>query len=221
MIDWLVVTTTLKLAFFVTLALLLIGVPISWWLSVTNSRFRGVAEAVCSLPMVLPPTVLGFYLLILLGPNGSIGQALNYIGIGQLPFSFTGIALACTVHSLPFVIQPLKNSFVAIGRQPMEVAATLRAAPLDTFFHVTLPLAWPGIFSAAIMGFCHTLGEFGVVLMIGGNIPGKTRVMSVEIYNYVEALEFGKAHVLAGGLVAFSFASLLIMYWMNNRYRFS
>ncbi len=221
MIDWLVVTTTLKLAFFVTLALLLIGIPISWWLSVTKSRLRGVAEAVCSLPMVLPPTVLGFYLLILLGPNGTLGQALNYIGIGQLPFSFTGIALACTVHSLPFVIQPLKNSFVAIGRQPMEVAATLRAAPLDTFFHVTLPLAWPGIFSAAIMGFCHTLGEFGVVLMIGGNIPGKTRVMSVEIYNYVEALEFGKAHILAGGLVAFSFASLLIMYWMNNRYRFS
>ncbi len=221
MVEWLVVTTTLKLAFFVTLALLLIGIPISWWLSVTKNRFRGVAEAVCSLPMVLPPTVLGFYLLILLGPNGAIGQALNHIGIGQLPFSFAGIALACTIHSLPFVIQPLKNAFVAIGRQPMEVAATLRASPLDTFFHVTLPLAWPGIFSAAIMGFCHTLGEFGVVLMIGGNIPGKTRVMSVEIYNYVEALEFGKAHILAGGLVGFSFASLLIMYWMNSRYRFS
>ncbi|RQW62110.1 molybdate ABC transporter permease subunit [Vibrio viridaestus] len=221
MVDWLVVTTTLKLAFFVTLALLLIGVPISWWLCSTENRFKGVVEAVCSLPMVLPPTVLGFYLLILLGPNGTVGQTLNAIGIGQLPFSFAGIALACTIHSLPFVIQPLKNAFVAIGRQPMEVAATLRATPIDTFFHVTLPLAWPGIFSAAIMGFCHTLGEFGVVLMIGGNIPGKTRVMSVEIYNYVEALEFGKAHILAGGLVAFSFASLLIMYWLNNRYRFS
>lgn len=219
-VDVLVITTTLKLAFVVTIWLLLLGVPTAWWLSVTHNRFRGVVESVCSLPMVLPPTVLGFYLLLLLGPNGYIGQLLERIGIGQLPFSFAGIAFACTIHSFPFVIQPLKNAFMAIGKRPMEVAATLRASPLDTFFHVTLPLAWPGVFSAAIMGFCHSLGEFGVVLMIGGNIPGKTRVMSVEIYNYVEALEFVKAHVLAGGLVAFSFISLLLMNWLNNRYQY-
>ncbi len=219
MVDWLVVATTLKLALFVTLALLLIGIPISWWLSNSQSRFKGIVEAVCTLPMVLPPTVLGFYLLVLLSPNSGFGQALEHLGIGQLPFSFAGIAVACTIHSLPFVIQPLKNAFQAIGRQPVEVAATLRAGPIDTFFHVTMPLAWPGVFSAAIMGFCHTLGEFGVVLMIGGNIPGKTRVMSVEIYNYVEALEYGKAHLLAAGLMLFSFASLLLMHWVNNRYR--
>jgi len=219
MVDWLVVATTLKLAFIVTAALLVIGIPISWWLSHSQSRFKGVVEAVCTLPMVLPPTVLGFYLLVLLSPNSAFGQALDKLGIAQLPFSFAGIAVACTIHSLPFVIQPLKNAFEAIGTQPAEVAATLRASPSDTFFHVTLPLAWPGIFSASIMGFCHTLGEFGVVLMIGGNIPGKTRVMSVEIYNYVEALEYGKAHLLAGGLMLFSFASLLLMHWVNNRYR--
>jgi len=218
MIDWLVVSTTLRLALVVTVALLVIGIPVSWWLTTTSSQYRSIVEAVCSLPMVLPPTVLGFYLLILLSPKAPLGHFLNELGISQLPFSFAGIALACTIHSLPFVIQPLKNAFASIGRRPMEVAATLRATPIDTFFHVTLPLAWSGIFSAAIMGFCHTLGEFGVVLMIGGNIPGKTRVMSVEIYNYVEALEFGKAHVLAGSLVIFSFASLLIMHWLNNRY---
>lgn len=219
-VDWLVIGTTLKLALVVTLWLLVLGVPAAWWLSTSKFRYKGVVESVFSLPLVLPPTVLGFYLLLLLGPHGWIGQTLNQFGIGQLPFSFAGIALACIIHSFPFVIQPLKNSFEAIGPRPMEVAATLRASPLDTFIHVTLPLAWPGVFSAAIMGFCHTLGEFGVVLMIGGNIPGKTRVMSVEIYNYVEALEFGKAHILAGGLVAFSFASLLLMYWVNSRRRY-
>jgi molybdate transport system permease protein len=219
-VDWLVIGTTLKLAIVVTFWLLVLGIPAAWWLSVSKFRFKGIIEAFFSLPLVLPPTVLGFYLLLLLGPHGWIGQSLQQLGIQQLPFSFTGIALACIVHSFPFVIQPLKNSFEAIGTRPMEVAATLRASPLDTFTHVTLPLAWPGLFSAAIMGFCHTLGEFGVVLMIGGNIPGKTRVMSVEIYNYVEALEYGKAHILAGGLVVFSFVSLLLMYWLNSKRRY-
>lgn len=220
-VDWLVITTTLKLALIVTFWLLVLGIPAAWWLSVTRARYKGIIEAVFSLPLVLPPTVLGFYLLLVLGPHGWIGKTFDYFGLSQLPFSFAGIAIACIVHSFPFVIQPLKNAFEAIGKRPMEVAATLRSSPFDTFIHVTLPLAWPGVFSAAIMGFCHTLGEFGVVLMIGGNIPGKTRVMSVEIYNYVEALEYGKAHVLAGGLVAFSFASLLLMYWLNTRRRYS
>jgi molybdate transport system permease protein len=219
-VDWIVIATTLKLAFVVTIWLLILGIPAAWWLSVTRYRFKGVIEAIFSLPLVLPPTVLGFYLLLILGPHGWVGRTLDQFGLSQLPFSFAGIAIACIIHSFPFVIQPLKNAFEAIGKRPMEVAATLRASPFDTFIHVMLPLAWPGVFSAAIMGFCHTLGEFGVVLMIGGNIPGKTRVMSVEIYNYVEALEFGKAHVLAGGLVAFSFASLLLMYWLNTRRRY-
>ncbi|MDW6004491.1 molybdate ABC transporter permease subunit [Vibrio mangrovi] len=220
-IDSVVVLTTLKLAAVVTLSLLILGIPVAWWLCVSKFRYKGVIEAVCSLPMVLPPTVLGFYLLLLLSPQGTIGQLLKYLHLGQLPFSFAGIAIACTIHSFPFVLQPLKNAFLAIGKLPIEVAATLRASPSDRFFSVILPLAWPGIFSAAIMGFCHSLGEFGVVLMIGGNIPGKTRVMSVEIYNYVEALEFGKAHMLAGSLVAFSFIALLMMYWLNHKYRYS
>lgn len=218
-VDTVVITTTLKLAFVVMVTLLLIGVPIAWWLCHSSSRVKGVVEAVLMLPLVLPPTVLGFYLLLLLGPVGWVGRTLNQLGVAQLPFTFTGIAIACTLHSFPFVIQPLKNSFLAIGRRPMEVAATLRASPFDTFFNVTLPLAWPGVFSAAIMGFCHTLGEFGVVLMIGGNIPGQTRVMSVEIYNNVEALEYLNAHILSGGLVAFSFAALLLIHWLNQKHQ--
>ncbi len=218
-VDTVVITTTLKLAFVVMVTLLLIGVPIAWWLCHSRSKIKGVVEAVLLLPLVLPPTVLGFYLLLLLGPMGWVGRTLDQLGISQLPFTFTGIAIACTLHSFPFVIQPLKNAFLAIGRRPMEVAATLRASPIDTFFHVTLPLAWPGVFSAAIMGFCHTLGEFGVVLMIGGNIPGQTRVMSVEIYNNVEALEYLNAHVLSGGLVAFSFVALLLIHWLNQKHQ--
>ncbi|PWI33598.1 molybdate ABC transporter permease subunit [Vibrio albus] len=218
-LDFTVITTTLKLAVVVTFWLLLIAVPVAWWLSSTQSRFKGIVVAVCTLPMVLPPTVLGFYLLLLMGPNGPVGQLVHWLGMEQLPFSFSGIAIACIIHSLPFVIQPLQNAFDAIGKRPQEVAATLRASPRDTFFTVTLPLAWPGVFSAAVMGFCHTLGEFGVVLMIGGNVPGKTRVISVEIYNYAEALEYGKAHMLAGGMVLFSFVALLGMYWLNNKHR--
>ncbi len=217
-LDMSVIVITLKLAAVVTVWVLLIAVPVAWWLSITSSRFKAVVIALFTMPMVLPPTVLGFYLLLLIGPNGPVGQIVAWLGLPQLAFSFSGIAIACIVHSLPFVLQPLQNSFEAIGKTPLEVAATLRASPLDSFRSVTLPLAWPGIFSAAIMGFCHTLGEFGVVLMIGGNIPGKTQVISVEIYNYAEALEFEKAHILAGGMVLFSFVSLLVMYWLNSRY---
>lgn len=218
-LDISVITTTLRLAVIVTFWLLLISVPLAWWLANTTSRFKGIVVSLFTLPMVLPPTVLGFYLLILMGPNGPVGQIMNSLGLKQLPFSFTGIAIACIVHSLPFVIQPLQNAFEAIGKRPIEIAATLRASPIDTFFSVTFPLAWPGVFSSMVMGFCHTLGEFGVVLMIGGNIPGKTRVVSVEIYNHAEALEYGKAHLLAGGMVLFSFCALLIMYWLNSRYQ--
>ncbi|MDB1124147.1 molybdate ABC transporter permease subunit [Vibrio algarum] len=214
-----VIITTLKLALVVTFWLLLIGIPTAWWLSSTQCKYKGAVTALLTLPMVLPPTVLGFYLLLLMGPKGPVGQLVDSLGLTQLPFSFAGIAIACIVHSLPFVIQPLQNAFDAIGKRPLEVAATLRASPWDTFTSVTLPLAWPGIFSAGVMGFCHTLGEFGVVLMIGGNIPGKTRVVSVEIYNYAEALEYGKAHILAGGMVLFSFIALLLMYWLNNAHQ--
>ncbi|WP_236009280.1 molybdate ABC transporter permease subunit [Vibrio ulleungensis] len=217
-IDITVITTTLKLALVVTSWLLLIAIPIAWWLATTTNRHKSIVSALLTLPMVLPPTVLGFYLLVLMGPNGPVGKAMLALGISQLPFSFAGIAIACIVHSLPFVLQPLQNAFESIGKQPAEAAATLRASPLDTFFSVSLPLAWPGVFSAMVMGFCHTLGEFGVVLMIGGNIPGKTRVISVEIYNHAEALEYGKAHILAGGMVLFSFCALLLMQWLNQRY---
>jgi molybdate transport system permease protein len=218
LIDITVVTTTLKLAIVVTFWLIMIATPVAWWLATTKNRYKGIVVSIMTLPMVLPPTVLGFYLLVLLGPNGPIGSAMAKLGLSQLPFTFAGIAIACIIHSLPFVLQPLQNTFESIGKQPIEAAATLRATPLDTFFSVVMPLAWPGIFSAMVMGFCHTLGEFGVVLMIGGNIPGKTRVMSVEIYNYAEALEYGKAHILAGGMVLFSFLALLLMYWLNQRY---
>jgi molybdate transport system permease protein len=218
-VEFTVIFTTLKLALLVTAGLLVIAVPLAWWLSYSSFRYKQLVSALFTLPMVLPPTVLGFYLLLLMGPLGPVGRLTAWLGIEPLPFSFAGIAIACIVHSLPFVIQPLQNAFDAIGKQPMEVAATLRASPLDCFFSVTLPLAAPGVLSAAIMGFCHTLGEFGVVLMIGGNIPGKTRVLSVQIYNYAEALEYGKAHVLAGGMVLFSFLALLVMQGLNRRHQ--
>jgi len=212
-----VVWLTLKLAFVVTLILLLIATPLAWWLSQTQSRLKPVISAVFAVPLVLPPTVMGFYLLLLLGPNGPIGQLSTSIGLGTLPFSFIGIAIACAVHSFPFVVQPLQNAFESIGKRPLEVAATLGASPLDSFFHVVMPLAKPGFLTAIVMGFCHSIGEFGVVLMIGGNIPGKTRVLSVEIYNHVEAMEYAQAHWLAGGMVGFSFIALLIIYLINQK----
>ncbi|KAF1311588.1 molybdenum ABC transporter permease subunit [Pseudomonas sp. SG-MS2] len=203
---------TVKLASLTTLILLLIGTPIAWWLARTRSWLRGPVGAVVALPLVLPPTVIGFYLLIALGPQGWIGQATEALGLGSVVFSFTGLVIGSTVYSLPFVVQPLQNAFSAIGQRPLEVAATLRASPWDTFVHVVLPLARPGFITASILGFAHTVGEFGVVLMIGGNIPDKTRVVSVQIFDHVEAMEYTQAHWLAGAMLVFSFLVLLLLY---------
>ena len=217
--DWGAIWLTLKLATVVTLLLLLIGTLIAWWLARTRSRLKGLIGAVVALPLVLPPTVLGFYLLVTLGPGGPIGRLTEALGIGLLPFSFPGLVIASVFYSLPFVVQPLQNAFEAIGERPLEVAATLRASPWDAFFSVALPLARPGYISAAILGFAHTVGEFGIVLMIGGNIPDKTRVVSVQIYDHVEALEYVQAHWLAGGLLAFSFLVLFALYTFNPQQR--
>ncbi|WP_278396570.1 molybdate ABC transporter permease subunit [Stutzerimonas kunmingensis] len=203
---------TFKLASLTTLVLLLIGTPIAWWLARTTSRMKGLIGAVVALPLVLPPTVLGFYLLVAMGPNGFIGQFTQSLGLGTLPFTFAGLVVGSVFYSLPFVVQPLQNAFEAIGERPLEAAATLRAGPWDTFFSVVLPLARPGFITASILGFAHTVGEFGVVLMIGGNIPGQTRVVSVQIYDHVEAMEYAQAHWLAGGMLLFSFLVLLVLY---------
>ncbi len=203
---------TFKVASITTLILLLLGTPLAWWLTNTRSRWKPFLNALIAMPLVLPPTVLGFYLLILMGPQGPLGQLSNSIGMGTLPFTFSGLVFASCIYSLPFVIQPLQNSFESIGQRPLEVAATLRASPLDTFFSVVMPLAKPGFLTASILGFAHTVGEFGVVLMIGGNIPDKTRVVSVQLYNHVEALEYTQAHTLAAILLGFSFVVLLVMY---------
>jgi molybdate transport system permease protein len=202
---------TLKLATLVTLLLLLLGTPLAWWLARTRSPWKTPIAALVAMPLVLPPTVMGFYLLLLLGPQGPLGQLTQALGLGLLPFSFAGLVLASMLYSLPFVVQPLQNAFAAIGPRPLEVAATLRASPWDSFRHVVLPLARPGFISASVLGFAHTVGEFGVVLMIGGNIPDKTRVVSVQIYDHVEAMQYANAHVLAGCLLLFSFVVLLIL----------
>jgi molybdate transport system permease protein len=207
---------TFKVASLATLIMLLLGTPLAWWLARTSSRFKGICNALVALPLVLPPTVLGFYLLVILGPKGPIGQLTSEWGWGTLPFTFPGLVVASVFYSLPFVVQPLQTSFAAIGRQPLEAAATLRAGPLDTFFNVVIPLAKPGFMTSAILGFAHTVGEFGVVLMVGGNIPDRTRVVSVQIYNHVEALEYQQAHWLAGGLLVFSFTVLLVLYSALN-----
>jgi molybdate transport system permease protein len=206
---------TLRLATLVTCLLLLIGTPIAWWLSRTRSWLKGPIGAVVALPLVLPPTVLGFYLLVAMGPHGWVGQLTQSLGLGLLPFSFWGLVVASVFYSMPFVVQPIQNAFEAIGERPMEVAATLRAGPWDRFFTVALPLAKPGFITAAILGFAHTVGEFGVVLMIGGNIPDKTRVVSVQIYDHVEALEYAQAHGLAVTMLVFSFLVLLGLYVFN------
>src|SRR5512145_347639 len=203
---------TLKLATVVTLLLLVIGTPIAWWLARTRSAFKGAVGALVALPLVLPPTVLGFYLLVTMGPHGPLGQLTEALGLGLLPFTFPGLVIASVFYSLPFVVQPLQNAFEAIGERPLEVAATLRASPWDTFFSVVLPLARPGFVTAAILGFAHTVGEFGVVLMIGGNIPERTRTVSVQIFDHVEAMEYAQAHWLAGGMVLFSFVVLLALH---------
>ncbi|WP_412479751.1 molybdate ABC transporter permease subunit [Azonexus sp. IMCC34839] len=213
--DLAAVWLTLKLATVVTVLLLIVGTPIAWWLARTRSRLKGAIGALVSLPLVLPPTVLGFYLLLFMGPNGPLGQLTQSLGLGVLPFTFPGLVIASVFYSLPFVVQPIQNAFESIGERPLEVAATLRASPWDAFWSVAVPLAKPGFLSGAILGFAHTVGEFGIVLMIGGNIPEKTRVVSVLIYDHVEALEYTQAHWLAGGMVAFSFLVLLALYTFN------
>jgi len=206
------ILVTLKLASIVTVLLLLIGTPIAWWLARTDSKWKGVIGAIVALPIVLPPTVLGFYLLIAMGPNGYLGQLTQAMGLGTLTFSFAGLVVGSVFYSLPFVVQPIQNAFESIGDWPLETAATLRAGPWDRFFSVAVPLALPGFLSGSVLGFAHTVGEFGVVLMIGGNIPGVTRVASVQIYDYVEAMEYANAYWLAGLMLAFSFVVLLLLY---------
>ncbi len=210
---------TLELAGLTTLILLLLGTPLALWLANTRWRFKFLIEAVVALPLVLPPTVLGFYLLVMLGPHGPVGGFMEWMGGRSLAFTFTGLVIGSVFYSLPFVVQPLQNAFTAIGRRPLEEAATLRAGPLDRFLTVTLPMARSGFLTAAVLGFAHTVGEFGVVLMIGGSIPGETRVLSIAIYDHVEALEYGRAHWLAGGLLILSFVMLVAVYGLNRRFR--
>lgn len=208
---------TVRLATVVTAILLLVGTPVAWWLARSRSRLKGVLGAVVALPLVLPPSVLGFYLLLAMGPNGPVGHLTRALGIGALPFTFWGLVVASVFYSLPFMVQPLQNAFEAIGDRPLEVAATLGASRLDAFFTVALPLARPGFLTASILTFAHTVGEFGVVLMIGGNIPGVSRVASVQIYDHVEALEYGQAHRMAAVMLIFSFLVLLALYvWRPN-----
>ncbi|MFT5611709.1 MAG: molybdate transport system permease protein [Arenicella sp.] len=210
---------TLKLAAITTVILLLIGTPLAWWMSRTRWRFKFVIEAVIALPLVLPPTVLGFYLLIALGPNGLIGGALQSAGARPLAFTFTGLVIGSAIYSLPFVVQPLQDAFNSVGQRPMEVAATLGASPMDRFFSIAVPLARPGFITATVLGFAHTVGEFGVVLMIGGNIPGETQVVSIAIYDHVESMQYTHAHLLSAGLLLMSFTMLLLVYALNRRFR--
>lgn len=210
---------TVKLSAVVTAILLVIGTPIAWWLSRTRSALKAPVGAVVALPLVLPPTVLGFYLLLAMGPNGFVGKLTAALGIGTLPFTFWGLVIASVFYSLPFMVQPLQNAFESIGRRPLEVAATLRASPMDAFFTVAMPMALPGFMTASVMTFAHTVGEFGVVLMIGGNMAGQTRVASVQIYDYVEAMEYEQAHLLAAIMVAFSFIVLLALHLWRPRER--
>lgn len=203
---------TFKVASLATIILLLLGTPLAWWLVRSPFRWKSICNALVALPIVLPPSVLGFYLLILMSPTGVVGRLTTAVGLGTLPFTFTGLVVASVLYSMPFVVQPLQTAFTAIGNTPLEAAATLRASPLNTFFTVVLPLSRSGFLTAAILGFTHTVGEFGVVLMVGGNIPNRTRVVSVQIYNHVEAMEYSQAHGLAGVLLGFSFLVLLLLY---------
>jgi len=209
---------TVKLAGITTLILMLLGTPLAWWLAGTRTRLKPIIEAVLALPLVLPPTVLGFYLLIALGPKGPLGGLMQALGGRPLAFTFTGLVIGSALYSLPFVVQPLQNAFSAIGKRPLEVAATLRASPWDSFLSVAMPLARPGFMTAAVLGFAHTVGEFGVVLMIGGNIPGETQVLSIAIYDHVEALEYAHAHWLSGGVLLFAFLMLIAVYAVNRRF---
>jgi molybdate transport system permease protein len=215
--DWQAILLTVRLASLVTVILLVIATPVAWWLTTTQSKLKPVIAAIVALPLVLPPTVIGFYLLIAMGPNGPVGELTQFLGIGTLPFTFTGLVIASVIYSFPFVVQPIQNSLEALGRRPLEVAATLGASRLDTFFTVVLPLAKPGFITATILGFAHTVGEFGVILMIGGNIPGETQVISVLIYEHVESLQYAQAHSLSAAMIIFSFIVLLLLYGFNQK----
>ena len=217
--DLQAVWLTLRLASVSTIILLLIATPLAWWLAHSERWYKGAVAAVVALPLVVPPTVLGFYLLLWLGPQGMVGEITRALGLGTLPFTFAGLVVGSVLFSLPFAVQPIQNAFEAIGKRPFEVAATLRAGAWDRFVSVALPLARPGFLTAIILAFAHTVGEFGVVLMLGGNIDGETRVLSVAIYNHVEAMEYGAAHLLAGGMVLFSFLVLLSLYLVGGRFK--
>lgn len=215
--DYAAIRLTLELAGVTTVLLLTLCTPLAWWLAHTRSRWRGPIGAVVALPLVLPPTVIGFYLLVTMGPHGPVGQLTQSLGLGTLPFTFPGLVIGSLVYSMPFTVQPLQRAFESLGTRPMEAAASLGAGPLDRFFTVALPLARPGFITAAVLTFAHTVGEFGVVLMLGGNIPGVTRVVSVQIYDHVEAMEYAHAHWLAGGMVVFSFLVLLALHLLQPR----
>ncbi len=208
---------SLELAVVTTVVLLALSAPLAWWLARSKSPWRAPIGAIVTLPLVLPPSVMGFYILVALGPHGPLGQLTQSMGLGLLTFTFPGLVIGSLVYSLPFAVQPLQGAFEALGDRPMEVAATLGAKPIDAFFSVVLPLVRPGVFTATVLTFAHTIGEFGVVLMIGGNIPGKTQVVSTEIYTFVEAMEYDKAHILAGGMLVFSFIVLLCLSFLNRR----
>ena len=213
---WLAIRLTAQLAGLTTLLLLLVGTPLAWWLARTRSAWKPLFASLVAMPIVLPPSVLGFYLLLLMGPQGPVGQFTEWLGIGRLPFTFGGLVVASVLYSMPFVVQPLQQAFEAIPARMLEAAATLRASPWDRFFSVALPLARPGFVTASVLGFAHTVGEFGVVLMIGGNIPGETRVLSVAIYDHVEAGEFTQAHWLSAGMVTFALVVLVTLYVVNR-----
>ena len=213
------VILTLKLATITTFILLIVATPLAWWLARSNWWGKEFIAAIVALPLVLPPTVLGFYLLLMLGPNSPLGVAVSVIFGHKLPFSFSGLVVGSVIYSLPFVVQPTKNAFEAIGERPLEVARTLRASPIDCFFNVALPLARPGLLTGAVLGFAHTVGEFGVILMIGGNIPGETQVLSIAIYDYVETLQWDKAHYLSFGMLIFSFITISMMMILEKRLR--
>ena len=214
--DWTAVRLTAQLAGLTTALLLLAGTPLAWWLARTRSKAKPLVSALVAMPIVLPPTVMGFYLLLLMGPQGPVGQLTEALGLGRLPFTFAGLVVASVLYSMPFVVQPLQQAFEAIPERVLEAAATLRAGPWDRFFSVVLPLARPGLLTASVLGFAHTVGEFGVVLMIGGNIPGQTQVLSVALFGHVEALEFDAAHRLAGGMVLFAMVVLVALYLLGR-----
>lgn len=219
--DWLAISLTVKLALVTTVILLIIAIPLAWWLSGERNFLKSTVNSFVSLPLVLPPTVLGFYLLIFMGPRGFLGKLLNQIGIAPFTFTFTGLVLGSVIYSLPFVVQPIQNAFSSLGKRPFEIAATLRYSPWNQFIHVALPMAKSSFWIAGILGFAHTVGEFGVVLMIGGNIPGETKVISVAIYDHVESMEYAKAHQLSAYLLVFSFVVLLLLNFYRRAVRIS